>query len=134
MTPAEMASLPELNSRISDIESETYVYFSEHQGVLRFAIVPLSFKDKAPEYFKYAQSRMYDGVCTRDFMSVNFHESKYLRVARGLFPVNVGLMVTSNGLIGQTHDAIIVTELKEFSSNDLRRLAISAKRKFVLWM
>jgi hypothetical protein len=134
MTPAEIASLPELNSRISDIESETYVYFSEHKGVLRFAIVPLSFKDNAPEYFKHAQSRCYDGVCTRDFMSVNFHESKYLRVASGLFAVNVGLILMSNGIMGTFHDAIIVSQLKEFSSNDLRLLAISSKRKFVLWI
>ena len=133
MTPVEIASLPAVNSRIRDIENETYIYFSEYQGVLRFAIVPLSFKDKAHDYFKRAMSRMYDGVCTIE-LSVNFDELRFLRVNKNVNEINAQF-IEINGSWMQYHDAITVNELKDFSSPVFKYVvATTSTRKFVLWM
>ena len=135
MTEDEISTLPATPNQICrDLQSETSIYFSVFEDVLRWIVIPKSFADKAEAYFNRREAEcgsinLYDGMCSlyNETSETNLYRLRSLgRIKSVAEPVNIGFY---------QYDAIPVSVLNRMlpNVNFVNELRYTSRLRFVLW-
>tara|TARA_B110000503_G_C7072138_1_gene381340 strand:+ start:198 stop:917 length:720 start_codon:yes stop_codon:yes gene_type:complete len=134
MTEDEIDTLPTTPNRICrDLQSETSIYFSVFENVLRWVVIPKSFVDKAEVYFNRREAEcgsihLYDGMCSL------YNESSETDLYRLLSLGRIKPVVESVNIGFYHYDAISVSALDRMpNDNFVNELRYTSGLKFVLW-
>jgi hypothetical protein len=137
MTQDEIRTLPNTpNGICRDLQSETSIYFSVFEDILRWVVIPKSFADKAEAYFnrreaEHGSVNLYDGMCSlyNDLSDTRVNRLLYLgRIKSVVEPVNLGFY---------EYNPISVDVLSRMFSRGgasfVNELRYTSRLKYVLW-
>lgn len=146
MTQDEIDALPTSTTSLN-LEKDTVIYFSRFKDVLRWAIIPKSFENKAHAYFKRREAEqgyIFDGMCSLEFKEQlePGRSSYYTRIGK-IKPVAMANISHigwedyfnySNSMI-EFSDAITVKRLRRMSeSKFISLIKNNSEREFIVWI
>ena len=143
MSQEEINAIPGRGGSTACRLSDLCIYFSPFEDVLRWAIIPSSFRHHAEEYFKRREEEqgifpLYDGMCSLNYETVEhdryIHYTSVGRVMK-LVGGNLPFFHAHSFIFNTYYDAVSVKILSEMPNTELQRVVFdNSNRRFVFWM
>jgi hypothetical protein len=143
MSQEEINALPGGGGPTACRLTDLCVHFSSFEDVLRWVIIPTSFRAHAEEYFKRREEEtgtfpLYDGMCSLKYETLEDDRYQhYTSVGRVMKLVegNLPFFHAHSYIFNTYYDAVSVDILSQMPPIALQRVVFdSSNRRFVFWM
>jgi hypothetical protein len=143
MSQEEINALPEGGGSTACRLTDLCIHFSPFEDVLRWVVIPTSFRAHAEKYFKRREEEkgtfpLYDGMCSLKYETLDDDRYKhYTSVGRvmKLVEANLPFFHAHSYIFNSYYEAVSVNILSQMPATALQRVVFdTSNRRFVFWM